>query len=75
MAWDNGSFSCQVSGSSPNGSFTLMIPVQNGETPRASVEGEDVDVTLQDAYGWTYALVPVPISSNGAESRHVVLQT
>ena len=74
-AWDNGSFSCQVSGSSPNGSFTLMVPVQNGETPRASVEGEDVDVTLQDAYGWTYALVPVPISSNGAESRHVVLQT
>jgi hypothetical protein len=52
-----------------------MVPLQNGETPRASVDGEAVDVSLQEAYGWTYALVPVPISSNGAESRHVELQT
>ena len=74
-AWDNGSFSCQVTGSSPSGSFTLMVPLQNGETPRATVDGEAVDVSLQDAYGWTYALVPVPISNNGAEARQVVVQT
>ena len=73
--WENGNFACEVSGSSPSGSFTLMVPLQNGETPRATVDGEAVDVSLQDAYGWTYALVPVPISSNGAESRHVEMQT
>ncbi len=74
-AWDDGSFSCQVAGSSPSGSFTLMVPLQNGETPRASVDGESVDVSLQEAYGWTYALVPVPISSNGPETRQIVVQT
>ena len=74
-AWKDGGFSCTVSGSSPSGSFTLMVPLQNGATPRASVDGEPVDVTLQEAYGWTYALAPVPISSNGAEARHVALQT
>ena len=74
-AWDNGSFSCTVSGSSPSGSFTLMVPLQNGETPRATVDGEAVDVSLQDAYGYTYALVPVPISSNGAEARQVAVQS
>ncbi|MYB76032.1 MAG: hypothetical protein F4X83_02845 [Chloroflexi bacterium] len=74
-AWQNGSFSCQVSGASPSGSFTLMVPLENGETPRAAVDGEAVDVSLQDAYGWTYALVPVPISKAQAESRQVVVQT
>ena len=74
-AWEDGGFSCTVSGSSPSGSFTLMVPLQNGETPRATVDGEPVDVTLQEAYGWTYALAPVPISNNGAETRHVALQT
>jgi hypothetical protein len=73
--WQDGRFTCRLAGTSPRGSLTLMLPfggtdrgsgdgVDGDPGPgevRAEVDGEPVPATTQVAFGWRYALVPVPL--------------
>ncbi len=74
--WQDGTFSCRVEGTSPRGSLTLMVPT-NGhpvEAVEATVDGDAVSVTPQEAFGWRYALVPVALDPETACIRDVVLR-
>ncbi len=71
--WKDGAFSCRVEGCSPRGSLTLMVPA-NGHPMEATVDGEIVAVTPQEAFGWRYALVPVAVDQNTTCTRDVVVR-
>jgi hypothetical protein len=82
--WADGRFSCRVAGTSPQGALTLMVPfgaapepgegrTPEGGTPevRAEVDGEPAPATTQVAFGWRYALVPVPLDPARRLEREV----
>jgi hypothetical protein len=76
--WNDGGFTCDVTGTSPCGALSLMIPlgsgeVGSGEVPSATVDGDPVPVVLQNAFGWSYALVPVALDTRTPSSRTVAL--
>jgi hypothetical protein len=79
--WENGRFSCRVEGASPRGSFTLMLPLRRDQVAAATVDGEPVDVAAQDAFGWSYSLIPVALDgatggTNGTgRAREVAVRT
>jgi hypothetical protein len=72
--WQDGTFSCRVEGASPNGSLTLMVPVDGDATVEVRVDGEVVTAARQEAFGWTYALVPVALEQETACAREVTLR-
>jgi hypothetical protein len=72
--WQAGRFSCRVEGASPHGSLTLMVPVPQQEVTRAAVDGEPVETVAQDAFGWSYTLIPIALDDKVARSREVVVE-
>ncbi|HEX2516128.1 MAG TPA: hypothetical protein VH257_15580 [Chloroflexota bacterium] len=72
--WEGGSFRCRVEGASPQGALTLMLPTGGRSVLGARVDGEPVAHTLQEAFGWTYALVPVTLDREAPTTREVVLE-
>jgi hypothetical protein len=75
VAWEDGAFRCTVEGASPRGGLTVMVPLEDGAAPsEASVDGRPVPVTPRDAFGWRYALVPVPLEAQTAQRRRVSLR-
>ncbi|MGH2366617.1 MAG: DUF4350 domain-containing protein [Chloroflexota bacterium] len=73
--WQAGRFSCRVEGRSPRGSLTLMLPVHGQRVLEARVDGQDATVHRQDAFGWTYSLIPLPLDAEQVCAREVVVRT
>jgi hypothetical protein len=67
----HGRFTCTVTGSSPRGSLTLMVPLSDRGVGGATVAGRAVAATTQEAFGYRYALVPIPMDTAAATSQRV----
>ncbi|HEX3816387.1 MAG TPA: hypothetical protein VHX59_26390 [Mycobacteriales bacterium] len=65
--WDGSRWTARIEGRSPQGSLTLMLPVL---AKSATVDGSAVDVHRQQAFGYDYTQLVIPV---GAErSSHEV---
>jgi hypothetical protein len=71
-SWQHGRFRCRVSGASPHGQLTLMLPV-DAQAPRAAVDGIPVDPAIREVFGYRYVLVPVPLSDAAQSSATVTV--
>jgi hypothetical protein len=72
--WEGSRFACEVSGHSPQGALTLTLPVDAELVASAAVDGEAVDVTGLDIFGWPSTLVPVELPADEDQTRTVSLE-
>jgi len=70
-----GRFSCTVVGRSAHGSLTLMLPIDGAALRRATVDDTPVEAITQHAFGWSYALVPVPMDTASDSQHRVMVET
>ncbi|MGH3490363.1 MAG: hypothetical protein ACRDP8_20945 [Actinopolymorphaceae bacterium] len=69
--WDGATFSCQVTGRSPAGGLTLVLPVPLTRVHEAAVDGEPARVGGLEMFGWPSVLVHVELDSGHDRTRHV----
>jgi hypothetical protein len=73
--WQEGRFTCRVEGTSPRGSLTLMLPVPCQQVVSAAVDDDAVEVGAQDAFGWSYSLIPIALDPQQSGAHEVVMHT
>lgn len=74
-SWRNGRFTCTATGTSPRGSLTLMLPLSDRAIRRAMIAGQPAVVTIQEVFGYRYALLPIPLDEAEVTSHRVELET
>lgn len=67
--WEGTRFSCEVSGRSP---LTLTLPVDASTVASAEVDGQAIEVTALEVFGWPSTLLPVEL--DGEQTRSVTVE-
>ncbi|MFC7620617.1 hypothetical protein [Microlunatus sp. GCM10028923] len=72
--WTDDAFSCRVRGRSPRGSFAITLPLPAGRAAGATVDGQPVELTELDVFGWPSVVINVPIAADHDQDRELRLQ-
>ncbi|MFD2081387.1 hypothetical protein SAMN05421678_10626 [Actinopolymorpha cephalotaxi] len=65
----------RVTGKSPTGSLTILLPVASDRVSRATVDTEVVPVTGIDVFGWSCSLIPISVEHDRASPHEITVET
>ncbi|MGW0229248.1 hypothetical protein ACWDWO_13105 [Actinopolymorpha singaporensis] len=71
----DGVLRCRVTGRSPAGALTIMLPVASDRVTRATVDTEAVPVTGLDVFGWPSSLIPIRVDHDRASPHEIAVET
>ncbi|MEQ4207436.1 hypothetical protein [Actinopolymorpha sp. B9G3] len=71
--WEGETFSCQVTGRSPAGGLTVVLPVPLTRVHEALVDGEPARIGGLEMFGWPSVLVYVELDPGDDRTRHLSL--
>jgi hypothetical protein len=71
VRWSDTELRLTVTGRSPQGNLTLMLPVINSDLGEVRVDDSVVEVVGQAAFGWDYALVRIDLSAKAEQTRRI----
>lgn len=63
-----------ITGRSPQGSLTLMLPIDSTKINEITVDGQSATLVDQPAFGWDYALVKVDLPAHEEQTRTLAVR-